>query len=89
MQLQSLELKRTESYETPPKTLQCVVNLVGPTGKQSIVLSYAAIIQIVDVIAKEVGDIAKRNAKEAEPAMRNAADELRLGSPEAPISIEA
>lgn len=47
MKLKSLELKRTESYETPPSTLQCVVTLSGPTGIQSLVLSHSAILKIV------------------------------------------
>ena len=47
MRLTNLEIKRTESYQTPPNQLVGLVELTGETGKQAITLSAGAINRVI------------------------------------------
>jgi hypothetical protein len=66
-----LTIKKRESYEPNPNTLVGSVVLEGPTGKQEIILSSAAISRIFGVIGEEIIDRSRNNAK----MTKNAVDE--------------
>ncbi len=78
MKLKKLEIRRTESYDTKPLTLQGLVTLQGDTGQQDIVLSAGAISRLIAVISDEVITSAKNNAKMVANSMREASDEVLL-----------
>ena len=78
MKLKKLEIRRTESYDTKPLTLQGLVTLQGETGQQDIVLSAGAISRLIAVISDEVVTSAKNNAKMVANSMREASDEVLL-----------
>ena len=78
MKLKKLEIRRTESYDTKPLTLQGLVTLQGETGQQDIVLSAGAISRLIAVISDEVVTSAKNNAKMVANSLREASDEVLL-----------
>lgn len=78
MQVRSLTVGRTASYEEPPNTLQGKVELVGHFGSQTVVLSSSSLAKIFNIIAAEVADSAKRNADLTGRAMKEAADAVLL-----------
>jgi len=75
MEIVSLRIERTASYETPSNTIVARVQLEGPTGKQEILLSSATMIEIFKVIRSELIDNAIINAK----MTKNAVDEAING----------
>lgn len=78
MKLKKLEIRRTESYDTKPLTLQGLVTLRGETGQQDIVLSPGAISRLIAVIADEVVVSARNNARMVANSMQEASDEILL-----------
>jgi len=78
MKLKKLEIRRTESYDSPPHQLKGLVTIQGETGQQDIVLSAGAISRLINLISDEVSISAKNNAKMAANAMREASDEVLL-----------
>jgi hypothetical protein len=62
MYVTSLEIKKQPSYETDAGQYRARVQLEGPTGKQEINLSSAAISRVFTLIAEEVSNRAKSNA---------------------------
>ena len=71
MQVAKLTIKKQESYESNAGQLVGAVVLEGPTGKQEIVLSAMAMSRIFGVIAEELIDRSRSNAK----MVRNAVEE--------------
>jgi len=78
MKLKKLEIRRTESYDTKPLTLQGLITLQGETGQQDIVLSAGAISRLIAVISEEVITSAKSNAKMVANSLLEASDEVLL-----------
>lgn len=78
MKLKKLEIRRTESYDTKPLTLQGLVTLQGETGQQDIVLSSGAISRLINIIADEVVVSARNNARMVANSMQEASDEILL-----------
>lgn len=71
MQVSKLTIKKQESYEPNAGQLVGAVVLEGPTGKQEIVLSAMAMSRIFGVIAEEMIERSRSNAK----MVRNAVEE--------------
>lgn len=81
MKLKSLEIRRTESYQTPSNTLVGTVNLLDEGGgAMTIVLSAQSIIKICDMLQAEVTQRAAVSARLAQDSMRDASAELTLAS---------
>lgn len=78
MKLKKLEIRRTESYDKKPLTLQGLVTLQGETGQQDIVLSPGAISRLINIIADEVVVSARNNARMVANSMQEASDEILL-----------
>lgn len=78
MKLKKLEIRRTESYDPKPLTLQGLITLQGETGQQDIVLSAGAISRLIAVISEEVITSAKSNAKMVANSLLEASDEVLL-----------
>lgn len=79
MKLKSLEIRRTESYQTPSNTLVGTVNLLDEGGSaMTIVLSAQSIIKICDMLQAEVTQRANVAARLASDSMRDASAELTL-----------
>ena len=83
MKVTRLEIKRQESYERDAGQLKGIVTLTGDAGQQSLVLSAGSISRIFEVIREDAVAQAKAQAKSADRALREAADEpLLLGASE-------
>lgn len=83
MKVTRLEIKRQESYEPDPGQLKGIVTLTGTAGKQSLVLSAGSISRIFEVIKEDALAQAKLQAKSADRALQEAADEpLLVGASE-------
>ena len=81
MKLKSLEIRRTESYQTPANALVGTVNLLDEGGgAMTIVLSAQSIIKICDLLQAEVTQRAAASARLAQSSMRDASAELALSS---------
>lgn len=78
MQVTRLEIKRQESYEPDAGQLKGIVTLTGTAGKQSLVLSAGSISRIFEVIKEDALAQAKMQAKVADRALQDAADEPLL-----------
>ena len=78
MQVTRLEIKRQESYEPDPGQLKGIVTLPGAAGKQALVLSAGSISRIFEVIKEDAVAQAKVQAKSADRALQDAADEPLL-----------
>ena len=78
MKVTRLEIKRQESYEPDPGQLKGIVTLTGTAGQQSIVLSPGSIARIFEVIKEDAVTKAKMQAKAADRALQDAADEPLL-----------
>ena len=78
MQVTRLEIKRQESYEPDAGQLKGIVTLTGPAGKQSLVLSAGSISRIFEVIKEDAVAQAKVQARSADRALQEAADEPLL-----------
>ena len=78
MQVTRLEIKRQESYEPDPGQLKGIVTLTGTAGKQSLVLSAGSISRIFEVIKEDALAQARVQAKSADRALQEAADEPLL-----------
>ena len=78
MKVTRLEIKRQESYETDAGQLKGIVTLTGAAGQQSLVLSPGSISRIFEVIKEDAVAQAKIQAKAADRALQNAADEPLL-----------
>jgi hypothetical protein len=78
MHFQSLEIKRTASYETPANTIVGVVSLSGESGSQTIRLSTSTIGQIMSLILSETKRTAAQNAGLVEGALKNAVAERQV-----------
>jgi hypothetical protein len=72
MFIKNLTVRKHESYESPANQLVGSVVLEGPTGKQEIVLSSMAISRLFRVIAEEVVDSSRSNAKMTKNAVEEA-----------------
>lgn len=81
MKVTRLEIKRQESYEKDAGQLKGIVTLTGSAGQQSLVLSPGSISRIFEVIKEDAVAQAKMQAKAADRALKDAADE--------PLLIEA
>ena len=83
MKVTRLEIKRQESYETDAGQLKGIVTLTGTAGQQSLVLTAGSISRIFEVIKEDAVAQAKAQAKSADRALQEAADEpLLLGASE-------
>jgi hypothetical protein len=83
MKVTRLEIKRQESYEQDPGQLKGIVTLTGPAGQQSLVLTAGSISRIFEVIKEDAVAQAKVQAKAADRALQEAADEpLLIGAAE-------
>ena len=83
MKVTRLEIKRQESYESDPGQLKGIVTHTGTAGQQSLVLSAGSISRIFEVIKEDALTQAKLQAKSADRALQEAADEpLLLGASE-------
>ena len=78
MQVTRLEIKRQESYEPDAGQLKGIVTLTGTAGKQSLVLSAGSISRIFEVIKEDALAQARVQAKSADRALQEAADEPLL-----------
>lgn len=78
MKVTRLEIKRQESYETDAGQLKGIVTLTGSAGQQSLVLSPGSISRIFEVIKEDAVAQAKMQAKVADRALQDAADEPLL-----------
>ena len=78
MKVTRLEIKRQESYETDAGQLKGIVTLTGAAGQQSLVLSPGSISRIFEVIKEDAVAQAKMQAKAADRALQDAADEPLL-----------
>ena len=78
MKVTRLEIKRQESYETDAGQLKGIVTLTGAAGQQSLVLSPGSISRIFEVIKEDAVAQAKMQAKAADRALQDAADEPML-----------
>lgn len=78
MKVTRLEIKRQESYESDAGQLKGIVTLTGTAGQQSLVLSPGSISRIFEVIKEDAVAQAKMQAKAADRAMQDAADEPML-----------
>lgn len=78
MNVTRLEIKRQESYETDAGQLKGIVTLTGAAGMQSLVLSPGSISRIFEVIKEDAVAQAKMQAKAADRALQDAADEPLL-----------
>ena len=78
MKVTRLEIKRQESYESDTGQLKGIVTLTGTAGQQSLVLSAGSISRIFEVIKEEAVAQAKMQAKAADRALQDAADEPLL-----------
>ena len=83
MKVTRLEIKRQESYESDAGQLKGIVTLTGSAGQQSLVLSAGSISRIFEVIKEDAVAQAKAQAKSADRALQEAADEpLLIGASE-------
>ena len=83
MKVTRLEIKCQESYESDAGQLKGIVTLTGTAGQQSLVLSAGSISRIFEVIKEDAVAQAKAQAKSADRALQEAADEpLLLGASE-------
>ena len=89
MKLQKLEIRRTESYQTPPNQLVGTVSLCGESGEQTTVLSAGAISRIIGVISNEVAKTALQNAALTANALQSACDEVRLIESDGALTLPA
>ena len=78
MKVTRLEIKRQESYETDAGQLKGIVTLTGAAGQQSLVLSAGSISRIFEVIKEDAVAQAKVQARSADRALQEAADEPLL-----------
>ena len=78
MKVTRLDIKRQESYETDAGQLKGIVTLVGAAGQQTLVLSAGSISRIFEVIKEDAVAQAKVQAKAADRALQEAADEPLL-----------
>ena len=78
MKVTRLEIKRQESYETDAGQLKGIVTLTGAAGVQSLVLSPGSLSRIFEVIREDAVAQAKMQAKAADRALQDAADEPLL-----------
>ena len=78
MQVTRLEIKRQESYEPDAGQLKGIVTLTGPAGQQSLVLSAGSISRIFELIKEDALAQAKAQARSADRALQEAADEPLL-----------
>ena len=78
MKVTRLEIKRQESYEMDAGQLKGIVTLTGAAGMQSLVLSSGSIGRIFEVIKEDAVAQAKMQAKAADRALQDAADEPLL-----------
>ena len=78
MQVTQLEIKRQESYEPNAGQLKGIVTLTGAAGKQSLVLSAGSISRIFEVIKEDAVAQARVQARSADRALQEAADEPLL-----------
>lgn len=87
MKLTKLEIRRTESYATPPSALVGLVELTGDTGQQQIVLTATSISELIGVIAKQVAMTARVNAKQVEGVLADAQAEVYLLEADGDLSL--
>ncbi len=78
MKVTKLEIKRQESYEADAGQLKGIVTLTGTAGQQFLVLSPGSISRIFEVIKEDAVAQAKTQAKAADRALQDAADEPLL-----------
>ena len=78
MKVTRLEIKRQESYESDAGQLKGIVTLTGAAGQQSLVLSPGSISRIFEIIKEGAVAQAKLQAKAADRALQDAADEPLL-----------
>lgn len=78
MKVTRLEIKCQESYQPDPGQLKGIVTLTGDAGQQSLVLSAGSISRIFEVIREDAVAQAKAQAKSADRALQEAADEPLL-----------
>ena len=78
MKVTELRIKRQGSYEPDAGQLKGIVTLTGSAGQQSIVLSPGSISRIFEVIKEDAVTQVKTQARVADRALQDAADEPLL-----------
>lgn len=79
MKFQSLKIYRTESYETPPKQLVGVVELIDEgQGKLSVALDHGTLMTVLTVLKDGVTERSKRLAKDAPNGLTESIAELQI-----------
>lgn len=78
MKVTKLDIRRQEAYEPDAGQLKGIVTLTGAAGQQSLVLSPGSVSRIFEVIREDAVAQAKMQAKAADRALQDAADEPLL-----------
>jgi hypothetical protein len=82
MKLRQLQIRRTESYQTPANALVGTVTLVDEGGEQTVTLSSVMLVKICNLLQSHVAQRAQEQALQAGKAMQEAAAEIELaGNP--------
>ena len=82
MKLHQLQIRRTESYQTPANALVGTVTLVDEGGEQTITLSSQMLVKICTILQSHVAQRAHEQAAQAGKAMSETVAELEMaGNP--------
>lgn len=89
MKLQSLTIRRRESYESNNGQLTAQAVFEGPGGTMQIDLAPGFIVRVLALIEEDAAEKAKRLAASVTTAMVDAIDTARLIESDKPLQIEA
>jgi len=89
MQLKSLTIRRSESWESTKGQLSAEAIFEGPGGKMEIELAPGFIVRVLALIEEDAAQRAKRLAKSVESAMLDAVDTARLIESDKPLEISS
>jgi hypothetical protein len=89
MRLNSLNIRRRESYESNGGQLAATAVFEGPGGKIEVELAPGFIVRVLSLIEEDAASKAKRLAASVETAMVDAVDAARLIESDKPLAIES
>lgn len=89
MQLKSLTIRRTESWEQSGKGLTATANFEGPGGKMELELAPGFIVKVLALIEEDAALRAQRLGNSVQTAMVDAVDSARLIEADAKPLLEA
>lgn len=89
MKLQSLTIRRRESYESSAGQLEAQAVFKGPGGTMEIDLAPGFIVRVLSLIEEDAAEKAKRLAASVTTAMVDAIDTARLIELDKPLQIAA